>query len=683
MRLGLGFKFALTVLVILVATMAANTLYFLRTSADSQEQQLVDRGRALGRLISLVSPEAILGYDYLLLNDYTREVAMQRDVVYAVIVTAQGVPISTSIDGTGSKLKGRLRAAGTGHILEALEQVRRDPDLISLDFPIVHNDAQLGRFLVGLSRESVRKQLDKQLTIQAMIVVAIVLFLAGAIYTVFRFNVLSPVRKLIAASRHVARGEYVTVDVKSSDEFALLARAFNAMAAEVKEEQAKLHRQANFDTLTGLPNRMMAFDRITQEIRRAKRTRGRFAVYFIDLDNFKHVNDSLGHAAGDELLIAIGRRLEAALRESDTVARLGGDEFLVLAPDITDEMQVKIIADRLLEAVAEPLELSGRRLVMQCSVGIALFPDSGDSVETLMVNADEAMYQAKAGQHGSAIFFTEEMNVRLRERMRLEQDLEKAIERNELQVHFQPIVVGATEAHHGAEVLLRWRHPERGMILPSQFVPLAEASGDILAIGDWVLVQACRLWSQWRAAGIAPGVLAVNVSRVQFRRRLSARVAELLAEHDIPASMLELEITESVVLDDHVEVVEELARLRGMGIRVSLDDFGTGYSSLSYLKRFRFDILKIDRSFVAGVPDNPDDVSVVNAIFAMARGLDLKVVAEGVERRTQLDFIRAHRCDFVQGWLFSKALDETQYRAYLQGADAGVGTRRIAKEVRA
>ena len=683
MRLGLGSKFALTVLVILVATMSANTFYFLRTSAQSQEQQLIDRGRALGRLISLVSPEAILGYDYLLLNDYTREVALQRDVVYAVIVTAEGAPISASMEGAGPGLRQRLRAAGTSHILEALEQVRRDPDLIGLEFPIAHNGAHLGRFLVGLSRESVRKELRMQLMIQAMIVVAIVLFLSGAIYAVFRFNVLSPVRKLIAASRHVARGEYVTVDVKSSDEFGLLARAFNAMAAEVKEEQAKLHRQANFDTLTGLPNRMMAFDRITQEIRRAQRTHGRFAVYFIDLDNFKHVNDSLGHAAGDELLVTIGRRLQTALRASDTVARLGGDEFLVLAPEITDELQVQGIADRLLAAVAEPIELSGRRIVAHCSVGIALFPDSGDSVETLMVNADEAMYQAKSAQHGTAIFFTEEMNVRLRERMRLEQDLEKAIERGELALHFQPIVVATTEAHHGAEVLLRWQHPERGFVEPSIFVPLAEASGEILKIGDWVLEQACRLWASWRAAGIDAGVLAVNVSRVQFRKRLSVRLAELLAQYDMPARMLELEITESVVLDDHVEVVEELARLRGMGIRLSLDDFGTGYSSLSYLKRFRFDVLKIDRSFVAGVPDSPDDVSVVNAIFAMARGLDLKVVAEGVERRSQLDFIRAHRCDFAQGWLFSKALDEASYKTYLEGAKAGLRGSRLAKEANA
>jgi diguanylate cyclase len=681
MRLSLGSKFALTVLVILAATMVANTLYFIRTSAQFQEEQLLERGRALGRLISLISPEAILGYDYLLLNDYTREVALQHDVVYAIVVTAQDKPVSSYVEATRSRLNQRLRATPQTGLLAALQKLRGDPDLISLEFPIMHDDALLGRFLLGLSRESVRSELRAQLLIQALIVTAIVLFLAAAIYAVFRFNVLSPVKQLISASREVARGHYPVVEVSSSDEFGLLARAFNTMAAEVKEEQAKLHRQANYDALTGLPNRMMAFDRITHEIKRAKRSRARFAVYFIDLDNFKHVNDSLGHAAGDELLVELGQRLQAAVRSADTVARLGGDEFLVLAPDITDELQVKGVAERLLDAVAEPLNISGRRLHMRASVGIALFPDSGESVESLMVNADEAMYQAKAAQQGSAIFFTEEMNVRLRSRMQLEQDLDRAIERGELALYFQPIIVAGTESHHGAEVLLRWRHPERGFVSPAQFVPLAEASGQIVAIGDWVLEHACRLWAAWRAAGVDAGVLAVNVSRVQFRKRLSQRLAELLAEYEMPPSMLELEITESVVLDDHVEVVEELARLHAMGIRVSLDDFGTGYSSLSYLKRFRFDILKIDRSFIAGLPHVADDVSVVNAIFAMAHGLHLKVVAEGVETRAQLEFVRARGCDFAQGWLFSRALDESQYRTYLAGAAAGV--RLLGKEASA
>ncbi|HET7669334.1 MAG TPA: EAL domain-containing protein [Burkholderiales bacterium] len=672
MRLSLGSKFALTVLVILAVTMAANTLYFFRAWAQLQEQQLVERGRALGRLIALVSPEAMLGFDYLLLNDYTREVALRRDVVYAVIVTAQGAPVSSSVESSGSPLKQRLSAARGDDILKAIESVRDDPDLIGLEFPIVHNGMPLGRFLVGLSRESVRGELRVQLMIQALIVTAIVLFLSGAIYAVFRLNVLFPIRRLIAASREVARGEYPVVEVKSSDEFGLLARAFNTMAAEVKEEQAKLHRQANYDALTGLPNRMMAFERITQEIRRAARTGDRFAVYFIDLDNFKNINDSLGHAAGDELLIAVGGRLQAALRSSDTVARLGGDEFLVLAPDITDELQVKGIAERLLHAAAEPLELSGRRVSAQCSIGIAIFPDSADTVEALMVNADEAMYQAKTQSHGSAIFFTEEMSARMRERMRLEEDLEQAIAHGQLELHFQPMVVAATEAHHGAEVLLRWRHPERGYVAPALFVPVAEASGDIVRIGEWVLEEACRAWADWRARGIDAGVLAVNVSRVQFRKRLSAHVAEMLVAYAIPPERLELEITESVLLDDHPEVADELARLRAMKVRVSLDDFGTGYSSLSYLKRFRFDVLKIDRSFINGLPESADDVSVVNAIFAMAHGLGLRVVAEGVERRAQLEFIRGRRCEFAQGWLFSKALDRAAYEAYLLAGSAGL-----------
>jgi len=677
-RLGLGAKFTLTVFVILVAAMAGNALYFLTTSARSQEQQLVERGQALGRLISLISPEAILNFDYLLLNDYTREVAQRRDVVYAVIVTAQGEPISSYFQTSSTALGQRLSGAGTANAVQALHAVRNDPDLIGLDFPILHNDAQLGHFLVGLSRESVRHELRTQLMIQALVVAAIVVFLGGAIYAVFRLNVLSPIKKLIAAALEVARGRYPVVHIRSSDEFGQLARAFNAMAEEVKEEQAKLHRQANYDALTALPNRMMAFERITQEIRRARRTGERFAVYFLDLDNFKGVNDSLGHAAGDELLVAVGRRLQMVLRESDTVARLGGDEFLVIAPDITDELQVKGIAERLLRTVAEPLELSGRRFVSQCSIGIALFPESGDTVEALMVNADEAMYQAKATDRGSAIVFTADMNTRLRERMRLEQDLEQAIERRELALHFQPIVLAANAARHGAEALLRWRHPERGFVSPAQFVPIAEASGQIVRIGDWVLEEACRAWASWHAAGLNPGTVAVNVSRVQFRRRLSARVAELLAAYGMPSHMLELEITESVLLDDRTDVAEELARLRALGCRLSLDDFGTGYSSLSYLKRFRFDVLKIDRSFVAGLPDSPDDASLVNAIFAMARGLDLKVVAEGIEKRTQHDFIRARRCDFAQGYLFSKPLDEAAYRAFLKSSDLSPAAPRLA-----
>jgi diguanylate cyclase (GGDEF)-like protein len=455
------------------------------------------------------------------------------------------------------------------------------------------------------------------------------------------------------------------VEVKSADELGQLAKAFNAMAAEVKAEQAKLHRQANFDSLTGLPNRMMAFDRINLEIHRARRSAQRFAVLFIDLDNFKSVNDTLGHAVGDELLIAIGARLQASLREADTVARLGGDEFLILVPDVVSEIEVEKIAERLLHAVSEPRELQGRKVVIHCSVGIAVYPENGESVEALMANADNAMYQAKAAQEGTAIFFTEEMNTRLRERMQMEQDLNLAAEGGQLALHFQPIVDTAGPRHRGAEALLRWHHPERGLISPAEFIPLAEATGQIVSIGDWVLEHACRCWSEWHTAGLNPGFLAINVSRIQFRKRFSRRVVELMSAYRIPPHALEFEITESVLLDDHHQVVEELNSLRAAGVRLALDDFGTGYSSLSYLKRFRFDVLKIDRGFVAGLPANPDDVSLVKAILAMAKGLDLRVLAEGVENPEQLGFLTVQGCDFAQGYLIARPMNEDAYRGYL------------------
>lgn len=677
MRLTLGAKFTLAVLTILIATMAANTIYVLETSTRFHEKQLVERGRALGRLISLVSPEAILNFDFLLLNDYTREVSSQQDVVYGVIVSPQGLTLSSYVNDTDPLIKARLEGVNPNAIPALLKKMDGQVDLIQLEFPITHNATVLGRFLVGISRQSLQSEFRRQLIIQILVLTAMVLFLSAAIHAVFRFNVLFPIQKLIAASVKVGRGQYTLVEVKSVDEMGLLARAFNTMIEAVRQEQAKLHRQANFDVLTGLPNRMMALDRISQEINRAKRSRQRFAMFFIDLDNFKSVNDSLGHAVGDDLLIATGARVRATLRDADTVARLGGDEFLVLVPHVADEVEAEEIAERLIKSISEPQDLNGRKIVARCSIGIALFPDNGESVETLMANADNAMYQAKDAGRGSAIFFTEEMNTRLRERMQMEQDLNLALELGQLTLEFQPIIDTAGQRHCGAEVLLRWHHPEKGAISPTVFIPLAEATGQIVIIGDWVLEQACRNWVAWHNEGINAGFLAINISRIQFRKRFSNKLAEVMSTYHIPPQALELEITESVLLDDHHQVAEELSSLRAVGVRLSLDDFGTGYSSLSYLKRFRFDVLKIDRSFVAGLPDNLDDVSLVKAILAMAKGLDLKVVAEGVENQDQLDYLTIQGCDHVQGYFLAKPMTEEAYLRYLKEVQAEVEPLRL------
>lgn len=672
MRLGLGAKFTLTVLTILMVTMAANTYYFLETSARFHEKQLVERGRSLGRLISLVSAEAILGFDFLQLNDYTREVASQPDVVYGVILSPQGKRLSSYVNDSDPLIRPMIDATKPTDIPHLLQKLKGQPELIQLEFPIIHNNATLGRFLVGISRQSLQNESRRQLTVQILVFSLIVLFLVSAIHWVFRFNVLFPIRKLIAASEKVGRGQYTLVDTKSTDELGLLGGAFNAMIGAVQQEQAKLHQQANFDVLTGLPNRMMALDRIGQEISRSRRAKHRFAMYFIDLDNFKYVNDSMGHAVGDDLLVATGARVRAALRDADTVARLGGDEFLVLAPNITNEVEVEEIAERLIQAISAPQDLNGRKIVARCSVGIALFPDNGTSVAALMANADNAMYQAKASGQGSAIFYTEEMNTRLRERVQMEQDLNLALELGQLTLHFQPLVDLASQRHCGAEVLLRWNHPERGQISPEVFVPLAEATGQIVGIGDWVLDQACRNWMAWQNDRINPGFLAINISRIQFRKRFSERLAEAISTHGIPPQALELEITESVLLDDHHHLAEELGGLRAMGVTLSLDDFGTGYSSLSYLKRFRFDVLKIDRTFIAGLPDDADDVSLVKAILAMAKGLDLKVIAEGVENQKQFNFLASQGCDLAQGYLIAKPMPIDDYLSYLKNAQTGV-----------
>ncbi|MPZ41830.1 MAG: EAL domain-containing protein [Betaproteobacteria bacterium] len=678
MRLGLGAKFTLTVLTIVAATMAANTLYYLHSSTRFHEKQLLERGRALGRLISLVSPDAILGFDLLLLNDYTRQMSSQQDVVYGVIMSPKGVPLSSYIDDSDALIKRRLKAAKSNDIPKLLQELDRQAGLIRLEFPISHNDVVLGRFLVGISKQSLHDEFRRQLTIQLLMWTALVLFLSAAIHIVFRLKVLDPIKALIAASEKVGRGQHTLVEVKSMDEFGMLGKAFNAMAEEVRQEQAKLYRQANFDTLTGLPNRMMALDRLDQAIHRSKRSRQRFALFFIDLDDFKSVNDSLGHAVGDELLVSTGNRVRAILRDADTVARLGGDEFLVLAPDIDNEVQVEEIAERLIRAISEPQMLGGRKVVARCSIGIAIFPDNGNGLVKLMANADNAMYQAKAMGQGSAIFFTEEMNTRLRDRMQMEQDLNVAIESGQLTLHFQPIFDAAAQVHRGAEVLLRWNHPEKGAISPVEFIPLAEATGQIVGIGDWVLEQACRSWSAWRSSGIEPGFLAINISRIQFRKRISQRLSELISLYGIPPHAIELEITESVLLDDHHHVAEELSSLRAVGVTLSLDDFGTGYSSLSYLKRFRFDMLKIDRSFVAGLPNNAEDVLLVKAILAMAKGLDLKVVAEGVENLQQLGFLTIQGCDLAQGYLLARPMGEEAYMTYLSNLQAGSESLRLS-----
>ena len=526
---------------------------------------------------------------------------------------------------------------------------------------------------VGLSRAQLLQRFEQQLLIQLASYALIILFLSGAIYLAFRSSVLRPVRRLVQASRNVGMGEFYQVEQLSNDELGELTDSFNSMVDSIHEERAKLHYQANYDGLTELPNRLMAVERLKQEIRRARRENCQFAVLFFDLDDFKLVNDTLGHGTGDKLLAEIGARMRAHLRDIDTIARLGGDEFLVLLPHIGTETQVEQVTDRLIEVVSEPLHLSRREVIVHCSIGVAIYPQDGKSAGKLMANADNAMYQAKNHPRSSVCFFTEDMNIRVQERLKMEQDLHQALENGELELYYQPLVNAADGSHCGAEVLLRWNHPEHGFISPDIFIPLAETTGQIIAIGEWVLRQAGRQWALWHEAGLNVGYLAINISRVQLQQRLASVISQVIGHNRLPPSALALEVTEGVLLDEHEMVQQELAQFRAMGLRLALDDFGTGYSSLSYLKRFRFDVLKIDRAFVAGLPEDSEDASLVRAIIAMAHGMDLKVVAEGVETQEQHDFLRSLGCDYGQGYLFSRPLAADDYQRYLSPADGKPG----------
>jgi diguanylate cyclase (GGDEF)-like protein/PAS domain S-box-containing protein len=425
-----------------------------------------------------------------------------------------------------------------------------------------------------------------------------------------------------------------------------------------KEAEFHLTFFANHDTLTGLPNRAMFNQRLTQALARAQRLAKLAAVLFIDLDRFKIINDTLGHDAGDRLLMQLAERLRECLREGDTIGRQGGDEFVVLIEDVADPQQVAGVGQKILETVARPYYINGQEFHVTASIGISIYPGDGSDQQTLLKNADIAMYRAKEQGKNNHQFYSAQMNLHSFERLALETKLRRAVERNEFLLHYQPKVDMKTDRITGVEALVRWQHPELGMVSPAEFIPLAEETGLIAPIGEWVLRTACAEAQGWIAQGMPPVSVAVNLSARQFARDdLAASIMQVLGETGLDPRLLELEITESTVMHNADRAAGVLQKLKELGVRVAIDDFGTGYSSLSYLKRFPISSVKIDRSFVLDLPDDKDDAAITQAVIAMAHSLRLRVVAEGVETAAQYRFLQEHQCDEMQGYFFSKPVD--------------------------
>ncbi|HEY9064436.1 MAG TPA: EAL domain-containing protein [Burkholderiaceae bacterium] len=483
-------------------------------------------------------------------------------------------------------------------------------------------------------------------------------------------SVIGRIQRLQRGVDLVARGDYNTqLAVETHDEIGALVAAFNAMAEDLRVARNRLTREmereraatqqveylAFHDRLTGLPNRSRFSGVLERGLKEAKRYQRELGVFFIDLDRFKDINDTLGHEAGDKLLQEVAARLVSCLRESDCVARLGGDEFVVMLPGSTDRESLTAVAQKILAAIARPFPIHGQNFRVTASVGISVFPADGVDEPTLMKHADIAMYQAKEDGKNNFAFYRAEMNRHSIERLALASHLRHALEVQEFELHYQPKIDCRSGRLTGLEALLRWKHPDLGNVSPAKFIPVAEETGLIVPLGLWVLETACRQHVAWLAQGMAAPAMAVNLSARQFSHpRLLEDVRDVLTRTGMEPGQLELEITESMLMRDVQQATAVLHAFKAMGIRVSVDDFGTGYSSLSTLKRFPVDCIKVDRSFIRDVAHNDEDRAITNAIIAMGKTLGLAVVAEGVERAEQVEFLREHGCDQLQGFFFSR-----------------------------
>ncbi|MCV2353877.1 EAL domain-containing protein [Paucibacter sp. B2R-40] len=457
-------------------------------------------------------------------------------------------------------------------------------------------------------------------------------------------------------------------------------KALEQKVLEQQASEARIQQLAHFDTLTGLPNRALLNDRSNQAIDIAKRHAGTLALLFLDLDHFKNVNDSLGHRFGDELLKELARRLKTAVREQDTVSRLGGDEFILVLPG-ADAAGAAHVAAKVMELATQVFQIEQHEITVTPSVGVALYPLDGLDFDALCRCADVAMYRAKQDGRNTFRFFTAQMQAESARILLLENALRRALERGQLSLHYQPQICLASGRVIGAEALLRWQHPDLGAVSPAEFIPIAEASGLILQIGEWVMRTASCQLKAWHALGLNQIIMAVNLSSVQFRHAdLPALISRILDECELAPELLELELTEGVAMNNPLGAIAVMNALHDRGIRMSIDDFGTGYSSLSYLKKFRVYKLKIDQQFVRDLSDDPEDRAIVSAIISMAKSLGLQTIAEGVETQGQLEFLRAQGCNEVQGYLFAKPMPAEQFGRFVLEREASEGRERRAMQ---
>jgi len=493
--------------------------------------------------------------------------------------------------------------------------------------------------------------------------------------------IVTPLDKLALASQKIGEGKLDThINIKGSDEIQALATSFNRMSAHLEESNEKIRYIAYHDSLTKLPNRRMFQYYLHNAMATASRTKNQLALFFLDIDNFKTINDSLGHDMGDELLKLVASRINQALRDEDflgepdapsngdLVARLGGDEFTVILPHINEPISTSIVAQRILDNMSESFIIHDQLFHISLSIGITIYPDDGSSTDELLKCADIAMYHAKSEGKNNYQFYTSDLNAEITHRIERENELREAIKNGHIFLHYQPQIDLQTHEIYGVEALVRWKHPKKGIIPPCEFIALAEETGMILDIGNFVLNESCRQAMEWRNQGLPDLNISVNFSSVQFsRQNVEQLIADVLETTGLPPRLLTAELTETSLMRANQETLEALEKIRQLGVTIALDDFGTGYSSLSYLRSFPVDTLKIDRSFIVEAEHNQDVKEIIKAIIQMAKAMQLKVVAEGVEEMQQLSFLHSVECDMIQGYLFSEPLPADELKRFVLG----------------
>jgi diguanylate cyclase (GGDEF)-like protein len=554
----------------------------------------------------------------------------------------------------------------------AFEQQLEDRDMLSSYVALRGSaDAPIeGVLEIYTDVTSLYQSISEKQRLLVLGVVAVLSLLYGVLFLIVRHADLMIKRQYDEQRRNQdeLRGARANLERRVQARTADLEVINQTLKQEVLERQnaeQRIQHMAYHDALTGLPNRLLLQDRVAQALMRSERHGVRHAVVFIDLDNFKNINDSLGHHIGDQVLQAIAKRLAPCVRETDTVARIGGDEFFVSLADMQGSMSAGRIARKLLEAISLPIELAGQQVRISASIGVAIYPEHGQDVATLLRNADAAMYSAKKLGRNRCETFEEHMNERLQQRIAMENAIRLAIEKDEFLLYFQPVVALESGAIVGAEALLRWQTDEGAWIPPSEFIPVAEECGLIVPLGEWVINQACEQLQAWRASALDACSLAINLSPRQFSADgLAETVVAAIERTAIDPSLLHLEITESLLMSQSEVVIRNFETLQDRGIRFSIDDFGTGYSSLGYLKHFPPDVLKIDRLFVRDLPDNRHNAAIVTAVVAMAKSLGIKTVAEGTETPAQVAFLRQLGCNNAQGFLFGRPMPAADFVAF-------------------